>query len=133
MKHCMIRTAAAFLFLMSAVPGFAQDTVPDLVGTWMGEKTVYFFEGERHSVDILMITEQSGAHFRGTRSWEHISDDEPLGHAGDDHSHAASEPILGMIGFDNRTRLALLASVLRARACQVRPPSSLRNTACMPR
>ncbi|MCP4319644.1 MAG: hypothetical protein GY789_27605 [Hyphomicrobiales bacterium] len=100
----ILHTAAALIFLTIAAPVFgADESIPNLVGTWTGEKTVYFLKGERHSIDVLKITEQSGAHFRGTRSWEHVTEGEPLGHAGDEHSHVASEPILGMIGFDNRT------------------------------
>lgn len=106
MSTILVRTAAALCVLLIWKPALADESktaMPNLVGTWTGEKTIYFLKGSRHSVDILNITEQEGAHFRGTRTWEHRSDDEPLGHAGDDHTHQASEPILGIVGFDNKT------------------------------
>ena len=90
--------------VMFVCPALAQQhapVIPNLVGSWNGEKTVYFFDGERHSVEELQITEQDGFHFSGTRSWHHPEEDQdPIGHVGGELVHRASEPILGIFDFD---------------------------------
>ena len=78
--------------------------MPDLVGSWKGEKTVYYLEGERRSISELEITKQDGFHFSGTRSWQHTEEDKaPLGQVGGEHVRRASEPILGLVDFDGTT------------------------------
>lgn len=79
-------------------------SIPDLVGTWTGEKKIYYQKGERQSTSELRIFEQDGAYFRGCRIWGHTeTEKEPLGHAGGKHVRQALEPILGIIGFDFKT------------------------------
>jgi len=101
------RLALAALGVSAALVGAAEaqdPAFPDLVGSWVGEKTVYFFDGTRHSVEELQITRQDGSHFSGTRSWHHPeADKDPLGHVGGEQIHRASEPILGIVDFDGET------------------------------
>jgi hypothetical protein len=107
MKNHSIRIAIILYSLLACSVAVAEEGVkslPDLVGTWTGEKKVYYQQGERQSTSELRISEQDGAYFRGYRIWEHSeTEKEPLGHAGGKHAHQASEPILGIIGFDFKT------------------------------
>lgn len=85
-------------------PALAQEgALPNLVGTWKGERTTYFKEGQRQAAEELRITEQDGAYFRATKVWEHAEKNEqPLGHVGEPVGQA-SEPMLGVIDFDRET------------------------------
>jgi hypothetical protein len=96
--------AAMLCSLLVWAPVLAQEgPPPDLVGTWKGERTTYFQEGKRQATEELRITEQDGAYFRATKTWQHAEKDmEPLGHVGEPIGRA-SEPMLGVIDFDGET------------------------------
>jgi hypothetical protein len=97
--------AAILCSLLVWAPALAQDgALPNLVGTWRGERTTYFKEGQRQATEELRIMEQNGAYFRATKIWEHVEkDSEPMGHVGERGVHQASEPMLGVIDFDGET------------------------------
>ena len=77
---------------------------PNLVGTWhCAELKAYFHKGSRLSTDGLRVTEQDGAYFRGVHFWEHPEKKEAVAHVGGKPVTKASEPIMGVIGFDGKT------------------------------
>lgn len=97
MRVRLVGIGALLVLLLAWMPAFADDqtkAVPNLVGTWTGEKSIYFLKGEKRSVDVLEITEQSDAHFGGTRSWRHVPKSKPMGHVSGDHVSKTSDPFL---------------------------------------
>lgn len=93
-------------------PGFAsarpaqdarQEAVPDVRGEWKGVEVVRFTAtGTYKGEDTLRITEQDGPYFRGTRSYR-IPAGKESANVGGRSVREATEPILGVIDFDNRT------------------------------
>jgi hypothetical protein len=64
---------------------------------------VYFHKGARLSMDGIRVTEQDGAYFRGIHFWEHAEKKEAIAHVGTKPAVKATEPIMGVIGFDGKT------------------------------
>lgn len=86
-----------------AIAAEGSKSMPNLVGTWTGKEKAHFHKATREAVRELRVTEQDGAYFRGFRSWEHTDKKEAHGDVGGKKVHKATEPIIGVIGFDGKT------------------------------
>lgn len=106
----MIRnTAIAALLLLWVAPDLvqAESSVPGLVGTWVSVSgEVGHWSGTLkpfgEQVGTLVVEEQFGGIFRGTMSYDNESSGPEFeGRSG--MGHLQSEPILGVIDWDNRS------------------------------
>lgn len=94
----------SLLACSAAMAGDDREPMPNLVGTWICEELKAFFhKGSRQSTDGLRVTEQDGAYFRGIHFWEHPEKKDALAHVGGKPTTKATEPIVGVIGFDRKT------------------------------
>ncbi|MCL4243629.1 MAG: hypothetical protein KJ002_00610 [Candidatus Dadabacteria bacterium] len=101
-----IFSAALCLLLLLPFAGAAQDTetAPDLKGVWKGTADVYYPNAVKKLHTELNVTEQDGWYFKGTRDWKLVDPPEkPLGYIKNDPVNKASEPYLGVIGFDGKS------------------------------
>lgn len=106
MRKLAIGIAILFWLLPAGAVTLAAENVkplPNLLGTWAGEKKIYYQKGETRSTTELRITEQDGAYFRGFHVWEQSQKKDPLGHVRGENVYQASEPIMGIIAYDSTT------------------------------
>ncbi|MEM7443524.1 MAG: hypothetical protein AAF414_09375 [Pseudomonadota bacterium] len=103
-----ILAACGALAVLSSSVALAQSTVPNIVGHWdavAGSGAIYGGElfdspaGPSGTV-FIEITGQTGYAFVGTYNWDTPSDEEPLTHDGTEHTHQASEDIVGVFRGD---------------------------------
>ncbi|WP_421722859.1 hypothetical protein [Bauldia sp.] len=98
--------SAAICFMAFTAAGHAQDASgapPDLVGTWVVVKAEGAFGTQ--IVDTLpraelIIDMQDGAVFAG-RAEHEVGEDDPDFRVGDEPVRVASEPLTGIVGWDN--------------------------------
>ncbi len=98
------------LFVFASGTAFGQSdrgtpSVPDLVGVWRLVAMDGIF-GDQVITDLaateITIDRQQGAVFTGSLAYE-VNEDEPAFHDGTSLTRMASEPFLGVMGWDNRS------------------------------
>jgi hypothetical protein len=85
---------------LAALPAMAAD--PDLTGTWNGTYTEMRWDGPAESALVLVVLEQDGPLFKAEKSWKLEAGSTP-GTVGGKLVDEATEPLVGVIGFDGRT------------------------------
>ena len=98
------------LFVFAGGPAYGQtdggaSSVPDMLGVWRLVAMDGIF-GDQIVTDLaateITIDRQQGAVFTGTLAYE-VSEGEPAFHDGTSLTRMASEPFLGVMGWDNRS------------------------------
>jgi hypothetical protein len=101
-----ISLAALLLLVVMPFASAARDTgtPTDLKGVWKGTADVYYPDAVKKLDTELNVSEQDGWYFKGTRDWKLLdAPDKPLGYVMEKAVNEASEPYLGVIGFDGKS------------------------------
>jgi len=101
-----VLSAALCLLLLLPFAGAAQDAgiPPDLKGVWKGTADVYYPDSTKKLATELNVSEQDGWYFKGTRDWKLLdAPDKPMGYVKGKAVNEASEPYLGVVGFDGKS------------------------------
>jgi hypothetical protein len=97
----MIRPLGIALVLsVATLPALAAD--PDLTGTWNGTYKEMRWDGPAESALVLVVLEQDGPLFKAEKSWK-LAPGSTQGTVGGKLVSEATEPLVGVIGFDGRT------------------------------
>ena len=106
MKMCSMLLIGLVTFVYSVPVITADDAaIPNLKGVWAGEYEAYFHAGMTKARVEIEITEQTGAGFKGSNSWQHHLGDKtkPLAVQKGKPATSDKEPIMGVVGFDGKT------------------------------
>ncbi len=96
------------------------NSTPSLKGVWVGKADIMLPEGITHQLHKFEFVEQEGPYLKGRHSWA-IPAENVKSYVGETATFRASEPLLGVVGYDGTVEFVEQGDTTRFRMRLINP------------
>jgi hypothetical protein len=123
-RACAILQVMALVACVSALApagvSAQASSIPNLKGVWVGKVDIMLPDGITRQIHKFEFVEQEGAFLKGKHSWA-IPAENLKSYVGDTATFRATEPLLGIVGYDGTAEFVEQGDTTRFRMRLINP------------